>query len=74
MLFSGTSGNYVRVAWNLAKNRIRLASRGWPPLQYADYASNRKKTHYRRLWHHRRMGWHLIYDTEEKSRAHCSHF
>jgi len=43
MLFSGTSGNYVRVAWNLAKNRIRLASRGWPPLQYADYASNRKK-------------------------------
>jgi len=28
MLFSGTSGNYVRAAWNRAKNRMRLASRG----------------------------------------------
>jgi len=28
MLFSGTSGNYVRASWNQAKSRMGLASRG----------------------------------------------
>jgi len=34
-------------------------------LQYTDFAYDRKKTHYRRLWHHRRTVWHRIYDAEE---------
>jgi len=34
-----------------------------------DYVWNRKKTHYRRLWHHGRTVWDLIHHTEEKSRA-----
>jgi len=28
MLFSGTSSNYVRAAWNRAKRHMRLTSRG----------------------------------------------
>jgi len=28
-----------------------------------------EKTHYRRLWHHRRMAWNLIHDTEKKGRT-----
>jgi len=35
MLFSETSGNYVRAACR--------TSRGWLPLQYGDCACNRKK-------------------------------
>jgi len=34
MLFSGTSSNYVRAAWNRAKSRMRLASRGLATLFY----------------------------------------